>query len=321
MRDTTNPTFASLNRGYDATFRPGRLSVGLVVPITSYPDSTVPDMSHDADRVKLAERLGFAAVWLRDVPFDVPSFGDAGQLFDPFTYLGYLAGQTDRIALGVASIILPLRHPAHVAKAAASADLLSGGRLILGVASGDRPEEYPAMNRAHDERGRLFRENFEYIRAMAQTRPVFGNSAGRVSGGMDLLPKPVAGRLPMLVTGSSRQDPDWIAANGDGWMIYPRPLDLQAGVIADWRARVAAVGGTAGPVLQPLYVDIEEDANAPARPIHLGFRSGIRALESYLRQLEAIGVNHVALNLRFNRADIDTTLEQVADALLPAFSE
>ena len=81
----------------------------------------------------------FPPFWLRDVPFNVPSFGDAGQVFDPFVYLGYLAAGTKDIALGVSSIILPLRHPAHVAKAAASADQLSDGRLILGVASGDRP--------------------------------------------------------------------------------------------------------------------------------------------------------------------------------------
>ena len=87
-----------------------------------------------------------AALWLRDVPFNVPSFGDAGQLFDPFVYLGYLAGQTDTIALGVSSLILPHRHPAEVAKAAASVDVLSEGRLLLGVASGDRPDEYPALN-------------------------------------------------------------------------------------------------------------------------------------------------------------------------------
>jgi alkanesulfonate monooxygenase SsuD/methylene tetrahydromethanopterin reductase-like flavin-dependent oxidoreductase (luciferase family) len=68
------------------------------------------------------------------VPFNVPTFGDAGQADDPFVYLGLLAGKTEYIALGVASAVLPLCHPAHVAKAADSADVLSGGRLILGVA-------------------------------------------------------------------------------------------------------------------------------------------------------------------------------------------
>ncbi|MFW2372619.1 MAG: LLM class flavin-dependent oxidoreductase, partial [Gammaproteobacteria bacterium] len=137
--------FPSINQAYNSTFRLGRLSLGVVMPLESYTTGPLPSMNRHVERVQLAEALGFSAIWLRDVPFNVPSFGDAGQMFDPFVYLGLLAAQTERIALGVASIVLPLRHPAHVAKAAASADVLSGGRLILGVASGDRPEEYPAL--------------------------------------------------------------------------------------------------------------------------------------------------------------------------------
>lgn len=222
MRDEIPPTFPQINRGYNATFALGGLSLGLVVPIARYTDSAVPNMAGHIERVKLAERLGFRAVWLRDVPFNVPSFGDAGQLFDPFTYLGFLAGQTSDIALGVASIVLPLRHPAHVAKAAASADVLSGGRLILGVASGDRPEEYPAMQGDFEQRGKAFRESFDYIRAMSEASPRIDNGFGRVDGNMDMLPKPAGARLPLLVTGSSRQSPEWIAEHGDGWMTYPR---------------------------------------------------------------------------------------------------
>jgi len=130
-------------------------------------------MIDQVQRIQLAEELGFSAVWLRDVPFNVPSFGDAGQLHDPFVYLGLLAGRTRKIALGVASIVLPLRHPAHVAKAASSVDALSGGRLILGVASGDRPEEYPALNQPFDDRGKRFRDSFDYIRLMGEYRPEF----------------------------------------------------------------------------------------------------------------------------------------------------
>ncbi|MHA6326109.1 LLM class oxidoreductase [Roseivivax sp. CAU 1753] len=321
MPDTILPSFAPLNRGYNATFRPNRLSVGLVVPIARYDTSAVADMAGHLARVQLADTLGFAAVWLRDVPFNVPSFGDAGQLFDPFTYLGYLAGQTSDIALGVASIVLPLRHPAHVAKAAASADVLSGGRLILGVASGDRPEEYPAMNKGYEDRGQRFRDSFDYIRATSQDWPRLTNAAGRLDGSVDMLPKPVSGRLPMLITGSSRQDPDWIARNGDGWMTYPRPVEAQARVIDDWQTRAVAESGRAKPVLQPLYIDLSDDPDDAPQPIHLGFRSGMRALVTYLQHLEAIGVNHVALNLRFNRAEIGPTLDRLANDLLPHFTE
>ena len=165
--------FKTINAGYNNTFKPGRLSVGMVVPIETYTNSPVPTMKHHIERVQLAEDLGFSAIWLRDVPFNVPSFGDAGQVFDPFVYLGALAGQTTKIALGVSSIILPLRHPAHVAKAAASADALSQGRLIMGIASGDRPEEYPALNIPFEKRGALFKESYDYIRQMANQAPDF----------------------------------------------------------------------------------------------------------------------------------------------------
>lgn len=310
--------FQPINRAYNSVFRPHRLSLGLVVPIESYPTGPVPTMVHHIERVQLAEKLGFSAVWLRDVPFNVPTFGDAGQTYDPFVYLGFLAGQTQRIALGVASIILPLRHPAHVAKAAATADVLSGGRLLLGVASGDRPEEYPALNLSFSDRGAAFRESFDYIRQMGNSSPAFENAFGSPNGGLDLLPKPVSGKLPLLITGGSQQDPGWIAQNGDGWMTYPRNTEVQARIIRDWRAR--AMGDYDKPMMQPLYVDLTEDPDARPQPIHLGFRLGVNHLRAYLKSLEQIGMNHVALNLRFNQADVETTLNRLADDILPDFT-
>ena len=74
------------------------------------------------------------------------------------------------------------------------------------------------------------------------------------------------------------------------------------------------------PVMQSLYIDLAEDPAEPARPIHLGFRSGISVLRDYLKQLEAIGVNHVALNLRFASGAVETTMERLAADLLPEFS-
>jgi len=312
--------FRSINPGFDAVFKPNRLSLGLVTPIETYAHGPVPAMEDHVGRVKLAEHLGFSAVWLRDVPFNVPSFGDAGQIFDPFVYLGLLAGKTDSIGLGVASIILPLRHPAHVAKAAASVDVMSGGRLILGVASGDRPEEYPALNLAFGNRGERFRESFDYIRRMAEDAPVFDTGYGRVDGGVDMLPKPAFGRLPLLITGGSRQGPDWIAENGDGWMTYPRPLDQQARMIGDLRERIKTTGTCDKPVMEPLYLDLAEDAQTPPRPIHLGLHIGMNQLRDYLRSRRDIGVNHVALNLRFNQADIETTMKRLAEDILPDFA-
>ena len=324
-RQAENREFQPINRGYNAVFRLGRLTLGLVVPLESYTSGPVPTMVDHLQRVQLAEELGFSAVWLRDVPFDVPTFGDVGQIFDPFVYLGLLAAQTKQIALGVASIILPLRHPAHVAKAAASVDVLSGGRLLLGVASGDRPDEYPALNLPFEDRGERFRASFDYIQRMWETSPAFDNSYGSLNnealmGGIDMLPKPSSGKLPLLITGGSQQDPDWIAANGDGWITYPRAISSQERVISDWQSRVKAAGEPVKPAVQSLYIDLTDDPDSSPQPIHLGFRSGTNPLRDHLKSLEEIGINHVALNLRFNQADIETTLKRLADEILPEFS-
>ena len=313
--------FPRIKRAYAQVFKPDRLSIGLVLPIESYPNSAVPSLERHLERAELAEKLGFSALWLRDVPFNVPTFGDAGQVFDPFVYLGALANATDRIALGAASIVLPLRHPAHVAKAAASADVLSGGRLLLGVASGDRPEEYPALDRSFPDRSELFRDSMDYIRAMSRDFPRFEGGQGTLSGMLDMLPKPTGWLLPLLITGGSQQSPDWVARNGDGWMTYPRNLAAQSKAVADYRRRICEVGAQHKPVMQSLYIDLVSDPDAGPAPIHLGVRSGIRFLQDHLRDLRALGINHVALNLRFNEAEIETTLARLSEELLPEFND
>ena len=312
--------FPHINRAYANTFQPGKLTLGLVVPLEAHRSDPVPNLERHIERAHRADELGFASLWLRDVPFTGPSFGDAGQTFDPFVYLGALSGATRQISLGVASVILPLRHPAHVAKQAASADVLSGGRLLLGVASGDRPEEYPAMNADFASRGDRFRDSYAYIRAMAEPYPRGVHAQGTLNGGADMLPKPTGGRLPLLVTGGSRQDPDWVAQNSDGWITFPRDAVSQARVVDDYRARVAAAGLPSKPVMQSLYIDLQPDARAEPRPIHLGFSSGIDFLRHYLRELQTLGINHVALNLRFNSADVENTMQLISDELLGEFS-
>ena len=268
------------------------------------------------------EEFGFKALWVRDVPFNVPSFGDAGQIYDPFVYLGMLAGQTKKVALRVASIILPLRHPAHVAKAAASADALSDGRLILGVASGDRPQEYPALNMDFENRGGRFRDSFNYIRRMSDPSPAFESASyGSSLGDKDMLPKPVGGKLPLLITGGSQQSPEWIAQNGDGWMIYPRNLPVQNQIIRGYRQQIAENELPDKPVMQPLYVDLDSDRNTRPSPIHLGYHLGVARLVDHLKSLRDIGINHTALNLRFNRLDIETTMNKLADELFPVFHQ
>src|SRR4026208_447416 len=105
-----------MHPGFRTMFVEGRLTLGLFVPIEAYQGS-IPTMRDHLIRARRAERLGVAALWVRDVPLYAPSFGDVGQIYDPGLYLGYLAKHTRRIALATGSIVLPLRHPLHVAKA------------------------------------------------------------------------------------------------------------------------------------------------------------------------------------------------------------
>src|SRR5262245_13165603 len=124
------------NPGFGRMFQPGRLTLGLMFPIEAFSGDR-PSMAGQAQIAARPDGAALAALWIRDVPLRVPGFGDTGQVFDPWVWLGFLAARTQSIALVTGSIVLPLRHPVHVAKAAASVDRLSGGRLVLGVASGD----------------------------------------------------------------------------------------------------------------------------------------------------------------------------------------
>ena len=298
-------------------FAPGRLTLGVFFPIEAFAGDT-PTMRDQERLARRAEELGFAALWVRDVPLRDPTFGDIGQIYDPWVYLGWIAAQTRDIALATGSIVLPLRHPLHTAKAAASVDQLTQGRLVLGVASGDRPVEFPSFGVDFERRGSLFRENFLVIRAvLVDEFPIVRSSDVVLSGNADLVPKPT-GPLPMLVTGFSRQSLEWIAAHSDGWITYPRSLEQQAELAARWRAAVsAAAPGAFKPFAQSLYVDLTDDPDGSPEPIHLGFRAGRNFLFRYLDGLRAAGVHHVGLNFKYGLRGAAENLEEIGREILP----
>lgn len=268
------------------------------------------------DQVTLAKRteaLGFSALWFRDVPLRDPSFGDVGQVFDPWVYLGYIAAHTKNIALGTASIALPLHHPLHTAKAAASVDQLSKGRLLLGVASGDRPVEFPAFNVDPEKRGERFREYCEVIRQVhgRHFAPLHW-SEGELLGA-DVIPKPTTREIPLFVTGHSRQPLDWIARESHGWINYPRPPKIQRLIVEDWKEAVLQqCGSIYKPFVQSLYIDLDARSSTPPSPIHLGFRLGRTHLRALLQTLQDIGVDHVILNLKYGRRPAAEVMKSLA---------
>jgi len=303
--------------GFRRMFRAGRLTLGVFFPIEAFKGDE-PTMQGQERLAQRAQALGYAALWVRDVPLRDPSFGDLGQIHDPWVYLGWIAAHTQTIALATGSIVLPLRHPLHVAKAAASVDQLSGGRLVLGVASGDRSVEFPAFGVDIERRAVLFREHFEVIRRVLEHEyPTLKSTAGVLTAQVDLVPKPL-GRLPMLVTGHSGQPLPWIAGRADGWITYPRGVDHQAEAVARWRSEVhAARPGAFKPFVQSLYVDLVDDPRQPPTPIHLGFRAGWHFLLHFLDSLRVVGVNHVILNLKYGTRPASEVLEEIGTEVLP----
>ena len=317
--DKISVMFEAINKSYNQLFQFDKLSLGVFLPIESYIGS-IPSMTNQIELAQRAENYGFASLWFRDIPLHDPSFGDVGQMYDPWVYLGYIAAQTRNIALVTGSIILPLRHPIHVAKAAASVDQLSQGRVVLGVASGDRAREYPAFDRDISHKAELFRTSYEYTTKLNNYFPLIHSEVGAMSGDLDLIPKATGTRIPMLVTGHSGQSLEWIAKHSDGWIYYPRGIQAQKEIVDHWRATLNKVGAREKPFAQSFYLDLTEDPNTKPVPIHLGYRVGRNWLIEILHALRFAGVNHIAFNLKYGRRPAIETLDELGSFVIPQFN-
>jgi len=303
-------------KGWKRMFAQNKLTLGVFYPIEAF-DSSSPTMKNQIQLTKQAEAYKFAAVWMRDVPLLDPSFGDVGQIYDPWVWMGYVTAHTKDIALATGSIIMTIRSPVDLAKQACSVDQLSGGRLVMGIATGDRPIEFPAYGANHSMRDETFRESIKFFRAITEKEfPYVESSLGVMIGQADLVPKPVASRIPLLITGRSRQTMEWIAANGDGWLYYPQPPHLQKAVVDEYRKATAP---TFKPFAQSLYIDLAADPATLPTPIHLGYRLGRLALIELLEALRDAGVNHVVFNLKYGQRAAGDVLEELGKYVVPLF--
>jgi luciferase-type oxidoreductase len=263
----------------------------------------VPDTQHHADLIKQADQLGFRAAWVRDVPLYDPDFGDAAQVFETFTYLGYLASHTQNILLGTAAVVLPLRNPWLVRKSAATVQTLSDQRLLLGVASGDRPSEYPILGVDFQSRGERFRQAVEVLR---------GERDNKLARGMKVLPE--AEQPPLLVAGLAQQSPAWVGEHMQGWLAYP-------GTPADHVKRVALWRDVAGdkPYISFIHLDLVDNPDAPIRRHRFGVSTGVKGLIQELESMKAAGVDHIGLHFRRNQRPLNETFSQIGESVLPLF--
>ena len=168
-----------------------------------------------------AETLGFDSVWASDHVFNVSyvyeRIGDR-PYYDPLTILSYIAAVTTRIGLGTSVLVLPYHHPMRLAKAAATLDVLSGGRVMLGVGVGVIAEELNAMGSPYEERGARTDEAIAIMQALwTQSRPSHHGRVYQFSG-MAFAPKPLQKpHIPILIGGVSRAAIRRAARLGNGW--------------------------------------------------------------------------------------------------------
>ena len=310
--------------GYRRMFAPDRLTIGIFLPLRFY-EGDMRVMEGQAELVESIDHHNFASVWVRDVPLFDPMFGDAGQVFDPFTYLAYLAARTKNVALATGSAIFSLRHPIDLAKASATIDQLSGGRLVLSIASGDRPIEFPAYGLEHGKRGERFAQSVMYFRQLMQSGSLTVNSPLGYFERAEFLPKPATGSIPLVITGSSSQSMGWITEHADGWLTYPGPTHTPQGPqqlaekIRAWRDLIP--GGGFRPHMTNEWLDLVEDPDHPRTPLQGGFvlRTGRNGLITLLREWQAAGVNHAALGIQFSRRPASEVIQELAEEVLPHF--
>lgn len=187
-------------------------------------------------------------------------YNHQNQFHEPFVLYGYLAALTKRIELVTGVIILPQRQTALVAKQAAEVDVLSGGRMRLGIGIGWNAVEYEALGEDFHNRGRRIEEQVDVLRRLWTSELV--TYAGRWHSIPDagLNPLPVRRPIPIWMGGGGRAEPgaDAVVARvariADGWIIFgtaeamrPRIERLHAEMDGAGRARakVGIMGGTA----------------------------------------------------------------------------
>ncbi|MCP2041568.1 luciferase-type oxidoreductase [Neisseria sp. HSC-16F19] len=317
--DALLPPAWAQNQAMSQVFQKGKLTLGLIAPFKGYPDSHQPDVADMGDLAVLAEELGFAALWLRDVPFYDPNFGDVGQGLDPWTSLGYLAARTETIALGTAGIVSPLRNPYHTAKAAASIDALSQGRFVLGLSSGDRPIEYPIFQQDFNNRAERYRDEWQIIRTLTDPQsnrfPVIESEYyGHMTGNVDTVPK-TRQRLPMVAIGRARQELDWLANSADAWIwhgVNPKDTRKIVHTLAELNQ-----DGYWHPFGYANFVELSENPHDEAKLYNnIYLRGGSHSLLEYWQEQQEQGLAHVTINLKPSRRPAAEMLQDLAENVL-----
>lgn len=264
-----------------------------------------------------AERAGFDSLWAFDhvvlrEDYGTPyPYAEDGRLPVPttaafveaLTVLTFAAAITERVELGTAVLVLPMRAPVLHAKMIASLDHLAGGRVILGAGVGWWKEEFEALSMPFDHRGRRMDEY------LAVLRDLWTNDYGTFRGqfydtaGWACFPKP-ARPVPIWLGGNSAAQLQRVGRFADGWLPNPAMLDT---LESDFeRARQAAADAGRDPAELQLAVN----------RVAVLRDGGLAEAAETLAGLKERGVDHAVVNLH-PAADPHALLEQFAADHLP----
>jgi putative FMN-dependent luciferase-like monooxygenase len=273
-----------------------------------------------------AEKFGFDSAWVAQHHFHE----DEGGLPAPFVFLAQAAARTSRIRLGTGIVTLPLEDPVRVAEDAAVFDLVSGGRLELGVGSGGTPSAFAAFGRDSAERGAIFDRHLTVLRDAL---------AGRALGGADTL-YPAAPHLLERMWQATFSVGGGIRAGkvGDGLMLsrtQPRPKETPKASLADLQnpiidAYLAALPpGRAPRILGSRTLFVADDREEALRFADVGLRRIVDHFIAAGHQFESESLEDliVAFDVHIGTPDeviasleADSTLERVTDLVFQAHS-
>ncbi len=222
---------------------------------------------------------------------------------EPLVLFSYLAGLTSTIELVSAVIILPQRQTALVAKQTACVDVLSRGRLRLGVGTGWNDVEYEALGENFHDRGRRSEEQIDLLRRLWRDEAISFSGEYHKITDAGLNPLPVDRNIPIWLGGMAPQVIDRVGRLGDGWFPFVnRNLSTQIG-------EMRASARNAGRDPDSIGIECIIPANTDAER---------------LKGLQDMGVTHVALvTMNQELADPDAHIDAISrgrDTLAAAFS-
>ncbi|MFF0497342.1 LLM class F420-dependent oxidoreductase [Nocardia aobensis] len=224
-------------------------------PETGGPDGDVLDAGPLREVAITAERCGFHGLSLSEHPIPGARWLANGghQTLDSLVALGYVAAATERLRLLTYLAVAPYRNPLLLAKAAATVDKLSGGRLVLGLGAGYQKSEFHALGVDFEERNALFDEALDVLPLHWRGEPF--SYRGRHFDARDVVarPRPVQDPIPIWIGGNSAASRRRAATRAQGWM------PMSGGAALSATARTPALGSHAALAAQIAEVRVQAE--------------------------------------------------------------